>query len=98
MEGGSKETAFRAKLPQLRKTDVRGVKPFTKGEQWEILPRWGCVPYLAAGALSARVGLSLGFFSALFGPGLVLAGIELTLFLCSHTRKSGGLERVRAVL
>lgn len=60
----------------------------------EILPLCGCVfTSLAAGVLSARVGLSLGFFRALFGPGLALAGTELTLFLCSHVRKSRGPSR-----
>ncbi|KFO91804.1 Coiled-coil domain-containing protein 30, partial [Buceros rhinoceros silvestris] len=35
--GGSKETAFQAKLAQLRKADVRVVKPFTKGVEMELL-------------------------------------------------------------
>lgn len=33
MKGGLKETAFQAKLAQIKKTDIRVVKHFIKGEQ-----------------------------------------------------------------
>lgn len=76
MKGGLKETTFQAKVAQIRKTDIRAVKHFIKGEQSGnpaspvVSSRW-LSGALVAAILSCRAHLSIGFFRILLGTSFV---------------------------
>lgn len=103
MKGGLKETTLQAKLARIKKTDIRVVKRFIKGEQFRkssspvAFSRWFSGA-LVAGVLSCRAHVSVGFFRILLGTGFVpllpnqrvwrLCGPE---WVCSPWRQGCGL-------